>query len=46
MMRRTRSVGLAVGWLFHLGLTLMPGVHVFDFSALVFCLYVAFLPPD
>ncbi|MEX2293201.1 MAG: HTTM domain-containing protein [Acidimicrobiales bacterium] len=45
LMRRTRAVGVVVGLCFHAVLALDQTHQFFDFSAVLFALFVLFLPP-
>ena len=45
VIRRTRNLGVMVGLLFHYVLALDRTNHVFDFSSMLFALFVLFLPP-
>lgn len=42
--RRTRTLGIFVGLLFHLILSLHPNGFIYDFSAMLYALYFLFLP--
>lgn len=44
--RRTRNIGIFVGLLFHWVIAYNPRSGFYDFSSLIFALYVFFLPPD
>lgn len=46
LQRRTRKLGLVVGVLFHLGLTLHSNIYIASFSAMLYALYTLFLPVD
>jgi len=46
LVRRTRSVGIAVAGVFHLLLAATPAVTVMDYSMLLFALLSLFGPPD
>lgn len=46
VMRRTRSVGVVVGLVFHSVLAIDHAHEFFDFSAVLFALFVLFLPPS
>jgi len=45
VVRRTRALGVFVGAVFHLALSLHPIGAIYSFSALVFAIYYLFLPP-
>lgn len=46
MVRPLRRIGIVVGMVFHTLLALEPSGHVFDFTSVLFLLFLLFLEPD